>query len=603
MPTYLCHGFRWHRPSIRVFVIVQDLEDASPDWVVRPATTRSLLDAFGRLFDFLPTQDLETDAEAEAAAVVAAAAAAAQKAAEATAAAAASASEQRGRRQSISQAARAKSKSRKDKKDKEKAAKVKEKNDAAGTPGAAGAAPLSGPTPVAGVTRRNDGRDEVLARQDRSPIKLLEEHDTQRLDEMSRPHAYVADYVARIDLSASIVDEMARYERLQQQRWRREQKTKDGFPSMAGPSEEGASLGAALGAGEGSGGGSGATLTKRKKGSGWLEQLRDQLQRGEDIRWYVVVNDDEDRAYPGEVEGEETDDETEENVLAAEAQAEAQAKTETTRQERLRTEEDEILPERRQPSSFGDFMDEHGFGDSIATASSPPVSNRYLEREREREKERQRQRLRFELTGDPNILEKWNIPSPTSATAPRASYRPGPGKPTITPSSSAASTAAPMVFSLSRKPSTASQQAQQAQQAQHNQQQQQQQQQQQHHQQNGRRDRSSTITSSLNSNNIGDDFAFPQPPPMVPSLRGPQQPQLQPQPQPQPHAHLHPQPPSSPPPMPPLSPPTLRPKKSGDLSGLRPKTPNGRSSGGASGFRRLFGRSSKTAVNEAANPS
>ncbi|KAL1903526.1 hypothetical protein Sste5346_000154 [Sporothrix stenoceras] len=582
MPTYLCHGFRWHRPSIRVFVIVQDLDDASPDWVIRPATTRSLFDAFGRLFDFLPSQDLETDAEAEAAALVAAAAAA-QKAAEATAATAGT--EQRGRRQSISQAARAKSKSRKDKKEREKIKeKEKEKEKDGGGPPVPTAP--SGPTPAAGIVRRDDGRDEVLARQDRSPVKLLEEYDTQRLDEMSRPHAYVADYVARIDLSASIVDEMARYERLQQQRWRREHKTKDGFPSMAGPSEEGASLGTALGTSEGSGG---AMLSKRKKGSGWLEQLRDQLQRGEEIRWYIVVNDDEDRAYPGEIEGEETDDEEEFEEIGT-----AATTTEPVRQGRLAADPDEILPERqqRQSGTLDRFM-AHGFADmNIATASSPPVSNRNLEREREREKERQRQRLRFELTGDPNILAKWDIPSPTSPTSGGGgSYRPGPGKPTITPSSSAASaataSAAPMVFSLPPKSATSSPQQNQQQQQQQN--------------ANARRERSSTVTSSLNSNNIGDEFAFPQPPPMMPSSRRQQPPPplqqqaLHSQQQPQ-------QPPSSPPPMPPLSPPTLRPRKSGDVSGLRPKTPNGRSSGGASGFRRLFGRASKTAVNEAAKP-
>ncbi|CAK7228150.1 hypothetical protein SBRCBS47491_006806 [Sporothrix bragantina] len=576
MPAYLCHGFRWHRPSIRVFVIVQDLDDASPDWVIRPATTRSLLEAFNNLFDFLPPHDLETDAEAEAAA-----AAAAQKAAaEAAAEKAAAASEPRGRRQSISQAARAKSKSRKDKKEKDKAKDALDNVPGTTAAPTATTNPTSAATP--GVVRRNDGRDEVLARQDRSAVKLLEEYDPQRMDEMSRPHAYVADYVARIDLSVSIVDEMARYERLQQQRWRREHKTKDGFPSMAGASEEGPSLGAALGVSDGSSGG--ATLSKKKKGSGWLEQLRDQLQKGEEIRWYIVVIDDEDRSYP-DVE-ECSDDEIEE-----EETTEMPAKQ---TQQRHSPEED-IMPARR--GSFGEFM-ERGFAESVAVASSPMVSDRDRERDRERERERQRQRLRYELTGDPNILATLEIsPSPSAS---RMSYRPGPGKPMLATSSSTGSTITttttttipampaagpPMVFSLPPKSSSASSIAQPPPP-------QQQQPQPQPQQPNTRRDRSSTVTSSLNSNNIGDDFAFPQPPPMPASAqmqRRPSQPEVLPPPQHAPPQHAPPQPP-----LPALSPPTLRPQKSSDI--FRPKTPNGRSSGGASGFRRLFGRSSKTTM-------
>ncbi|CAK7203463.1 hypothetical protein SEUCBS139899_006197 [Sporothrix eucalyptigena] len=563
MPAYLCHGFRWHRPSIRVFVIVQDLDDASPDWVIRPATTRSLLEAFYHLFDFLPPHDVEADAEVEAAAAIAA-----QKAAAEAASATPSSTEQRGRRQSISQAARAKSKSRKDKKDKSKEVSTPSTKDDGST------ATPAGPKTTPGVVRRNDGRDEVLAVQDRSAVKLIEEYDPQRLDEMSRPHAYVADYVARIDLSVSIVDEMARYERLQQQRWRKEHKTKDGFPSMAGPSEEGPSLGAALGASEGSGG---ATLSKRKKGSGWLEQLRDQLQKGEEIRWYIVVNDDEDRSYPDADEyDEEKDDQVEEEVETSK------------RRDQLRPDpEEEIMPERR--GSLDDFMD-RGFAETVAVASSPLASDRDRERDREREKERRRQRLRFELTGDPNILASWDNNSPPPV-ATRMSYRPGPGKPmlinpatageastTTAPTPAPAptpATGAPMVFSLPPKSSSSSPP-----------------QQQQPQQPGLRRDRSSTMTSSLNSNNIGDEFAFPQPPPMPASAQMQRRPsQSQPQQQPPPPQSSPPQPP-----LPPLSPPTLRPKKSGDVSGLRPKTPNGKSSGGASGFRRLFGRSSKSAI-------
>ncbi|TPX07312.1 uncharacterized protein E0L32_010734, partial [Thyridium curvatum] len=54
MPTYLCHGFRWQRRSIRVYVVVQNLDDAAPEWIIRRGTSRALLSSFYSLFDFLP---------------------------------------------------------------------------------------------------------------------------------------------------------------------------------------------------------------------------------------------------------------------------------------------------------------------------------------------------------------------------------------------------------------------------------------------------------------------------------------------------------------------------------------------------------------------
>lgn len=54
MPTYLCHGFRWHRRAIRIFVILQDLEDATPDWVTGRKTSSIILSEFQETFKFLP---------------------------------------------------------------------------------------------------------------------------------------------------------------------------------------------------------------------------------------------------------------------------------------------------------------------------------------------------------------------------------------------------------------------------------------------------------------------------------------------------------------------------------------------------------------------
>jgi len=43
MPTYLLHGFRWPRPLIRIHIILNNLEDAAPEWLMAPATTAALL--------------------------------------------------------------------------------------------------------------------------------------------------------------------------------------------------------------------------------------------------------------------------------------------------------------------------------------------------------------------------------------------------------------------------------------------------------------------------------------------------------------------------------------------------------------------------------
>ncbi|OAF61574.1 hypothetical protein VC83_02231 [Pseudogymnoascus destructans] len=54
MPTYLIHGFRWYRISIRQYVATYDVEDAAPDWIVTPASSHALLNSLYTLHDFIP---------------------------------------------------------------------------------------------------------------------------------------------------------------------------------------------------------------------------------------------------------------------------------------------------------------------------------------------------------------------------------------------------------------------------------------------------------------------------------------------------------------------------------------------------------------------
>lgn len=54
MPTYLCHGFRWHRKNIRIYAVLHDIDDAAAEWIIAPASRRGILATFRELYDFLP---------------------------------------------------------------------------------------------------------------------------------------------------------------------------------------------------------------------------------------------------------------------------------------------------------------------------------------------------------------------------------------------------------------------------------------------------------------------------------------------------------------------------------------------------------------------
>jgi hypothetical protein len=238
MPTYLCHGFRWQRRSVRVYVILQNLDDASPEWIIPARSSRCILKSFYEVFDFLPycspklgsdTPPPEGNREGS------------------TSTKDRSQSRGRGRSQSQS-TGQSRSQSR-----------ATQHQPLPPVPGIADDSSSS--------SAASSAEDEFSA-QSWSAIKLLEEYDPNDLSAVSRPYAYVADYAVRIDLSCSIVDEIARYE---------QQQLQSSFPAISIPSRN-----------------------SPVKGAGWFEQLRDQLQRGEEIRWYVVVNNDEVRDWPDE---------------------------------------------------------------------------------------------------------------------------------------------------------------------------------------------------------------------------------------------------------------------------------------------------------------
>ncbi|KAM0250000.1 hypothetical protein ACHAQJ_008805 [Trichoderma viride] len=200
MPTYLCHGFRWTRRLIRIFVILEDLDDAAPDWIIGRDTSATILERFSTKFDYLP-QRLPP-----------------------------SPSEQQSGEQSDHQ---------------QKQKKIAHQDDDLTVP----------------PSRVPDCEDSVLVNQS-SAVKLLEEYDPEETSISARPFAYVADHVIRIDLSATVSEEIAKYE----------------------------------------------ALVKERNEGNWLEKLRDELQDGASIGWYVVVTGDAERDVPEY--DEENDSET-----------------------------------------------------------------------------------------------------------------------------------------------------------------------------------------------------------------------------------------------------------------------------------------------------
>ncbi|EWG42233.1 hypothetical protein FVEG_04121 [Fusarium verticillioides 7600] len=194
MPTYLCHGFRWHRRDIRIFVILNDLEDAAPNWVLAPASSYCILDQLHAKYDFLPELSPPTTPT----------------------------------QKSVSA----------------KNANIKKQFDHVDDDHAL-------PT-----SRVSDAEDAVLMHS-WSPVKLLEEFDVDEMVTACRPYAYVADYVVRVDLSVDVAGQMAKY-----------------YDRMAGE-------------------------------DGWIIKLRNELQKGESVRWYVVVCGDDVREVPGKSDEEE----------------------------------------------------------------------------------------------------------------------------------------------------------------------------------------------------------------------------------------------------------------------------------------------------------
>ncbi len=276
MPTYLCHGFRWHRDAIRFFIIVQDIDDAAPDWVLAPGSSDALLAQFYELFDFLPY---------------------------------------RGRRQRESG----------DDPVPEGSSDVGDCQGKQAEPDAADRTHIEGlPFRHGGSSSRQaktGRRDEsstalaTLESSDLPPdveelppskwsaVQLLEEFNPADLSVVSGQWAYITDHAVRIDTSAPVIEEMLRYNSLEESRE---------YKAMNGPGDET---------------GQWPNTTAEAEQTGWLEKLRDKLQADEPIRWYVVVCGDEDRQRQdslGDRDGDGDGDGDEDRTIGATSEGQEQ---------------------------------------------------------------------------------------------------------------------------------------------------------------------------------------------------------------------------------------------------------------------------------------
>ncbi|KAI1470321.1 uncharacterized protein F4812DRAFT_260766 [Daldinia caldariorum] len=259
MPTYLCHGFRWHRVSIRYFVVIQNVDDAASEWIIARHTPLALLNQFYELFDFLPpcrrpTRNLSpsphhirnefptTNGYAHLTP----------------------------RSHSRSQTQREDGVARFGNGENGIGNRLNKLHNGYQASAELPAAKRLDKLSLFPPSEPTEAGDEISFN-DWSIVKFLEEFDPSDLTTASGQWAYVADYVVRIDTSVSITEEINRYEA--------QMKTELYMP-MSGVSEETSHKANTFG----------------NKRAGWFERLRDQLQRKESIRWYVVVCGDEERA-------------------------------------------------------------------------------------------------------------------------------------------------------------------------------------------------------------------------------------------------------------------------------------------------------------------
>ena len=288
MPTYLIHGFRWNRASIRIHIILQNLEDAAAEWIIAPATSITLLNSFYSMFDFLPPSNPPQPTYYPPPPPIPA--------------------EDAYFQEQLAKPAKTLSK-----KHSRSMASLRSLGRRQRRPTTSGnGAPASNNLNVRKTSMNSDSRPRTSAAtstsghdrhdmkgehmnggpkkpafNDWSVVKLLEQYDPQDMYSVSQPYAYVADHIVEVTLGVSMADEMCKYET--------KVKAEEGLLSPSIPGTPGSP---AMGEDIGSPGISARDLRRKSRRLGWFEKLRDQLQKDGDIGWFVVVCGDEERESP-----------------------------------------------------------------------------------------------------------------------------------------------------------------------------------------------------------------------------------------------------------------------------------------------------------------
>jgi hypothetical protein len=293
MPTFLVHGFRWQRPNIRVHIILHDLDDAAAEWVVAPATSVTLLNSFYSLYDFLPPSNPPPASYPLAAPT------------------------EKVMVQDDDTGPRTLTKKKKG--SIASLGSIGRKNRPAKLEGAAlgngnghhvgdkSESEASRTTTGTSVSRDSKGKPgKKPTFNDWSVVKFVEQYDPNDMHAVSQPYAYVADYAVEVPLGVSISEEVAKYEAKQ----RAEEgplttPCSPGTPGMPGIGASGDLMSLGLSARE---------IRRKSRRLGWFEKLRDGLQKGADIGWYVVVCGDEERASPSMERGRTSEDTEEDQI-------------------------------------------------------------------------------------------------------------------------------------------------------------------------------------------------------------------------------------------------------------------------------------------------
>ncbi|KAH8804672.1 hypothetical protein F5884DRAFT_677782 [Xylogone sp. PMI_703] len=274
MPTYLLHGFRWHRRSIRVHIVLNNLDDAAPEWIIAPATSITLLNSFYSLFDFLPPSHPPSTGAATRP--------------PATSAGEETTKDAGGHRvltkkrsiPSLGLLARPVSRmlSTSDGPYKSGQSSNDNGNGNSHTNGPGSSTESSPEGTSESLTTLKEPRFN-----DWSVVKFIEQYDANELV-VSQPWAYVADYVIEVKLGASITEEMMKYEA-----WKNEIEGAASSAEVMSPGVAGSRASTLSMSAHG--------MRRRSKWIGWLDKLKDALQKGEEIGWHVVVCEDEERPY------------------------------------------------------------------------------------------------------------------------------------------------------------------------------------------------------------------------------------------------------------------------------------------------------------------